>query len=372
MSLVLTHAARKPVIRVGRIAGQYAKPRSKPTEIRDGVELPSYLGDLVNRPEFTPEARRHDPEMLLAGYQHAMMTMNFIRALCAGGFSDLRRSEYFDLSMFERADLPLAMRDEHRQMSAKIADGLQFIRSFGDRAADELAKVDFFSSHEGLNLHYEAAQTRQVPRRDGWYCLTTHFPWIGERTRALDGAHIEFFRGIQNPIGVKIGPTATPAELLELARVLNPNDEPGKLVFIVRMGAGVVPQKLPPLLDAFKRSRRHVLWICDPMHGNGVVTRSGLKTRNFDAILQELEESFDAHEVAGTRIGGIHFELTGENVTECIGEGISEADLDTRYLTACDPRLNYHQAISMAFRIARRIDTSSVRRTSSVPPPPFE
>ncbi|MDB4945958.1 MAG: 2-keto-3-deoxy-D-arabino-heptulosonate-7-phosphate synthase [Labilithrix sp.] len=369
MSLVLTQAARKPIVRIGRFAGQYAKPRSQPTETRDGVELPSYVGDLVNCPEFTAAARRHDPQLLLAGYHHASMTLNFIRALSAGGFSDLRRAEYFDLSVFERADLPSSLREDYIRMSKQVAEGLHFMRSFGTSSLDDLAKVEFFASHEGLNLVYESAQTRQVPNRNGHYCLSTHLPWIGDRTRALDSAHMEFFRGIANPVGVKVGPKSSPQEVVDALRFLNPSDEPGKVALIVRMGASAVQSKLPPLLQAVARSRRKVLWICDPMHGNGTATRSGLKTRNFDDILKEIEETFLAHEQAGTYFGGVHFELTGEDVTECIGGGLSEADLDTRYLTACDPRLNYRQAMEMAFRIAKRIGTSSVRRASSLPPP---
>lgn len=369
MSLVLMHAARKPIVRVGRFAGQYAKPRSKPTEIRNGIELPSYVGDLVNRPEFTAEARRADPQLLVSGYFHAALTLNFVRALCDGGFSTLRRPEYFDLSMFERAELPSDLREDYKRLASRVTEGLNFMRTFGDGALDEMAKVKFFASHEGLNLVYESAQTRKVPRREGHYCLTTHMPWIGERTRDLRSAHIEFFRGIVNPVGVKIGPSATPEEVVELAKTLNPTDEPGKLVFIVRMGAGVVGTKLPPILEAIRRSRRRVLWISDPMHGNGFVTKTGIKTRDFDAILQEIEESFDVHEQCGSTFGGVHFELTGDDVTECIGAGTSESDLDTRYLTACDPRLNYRQAIQMAFSIAQRMGTSSVRRRSTMPPP---
>ncbi len=368
MSLVLMHAARKPIVRIGRFAGQYAKPRSKPTEIRGGVELPSYVGDLVNRPEFTPEARRHDPQLLISGYNHASLTLNFVRALCDGGFSTLRRPEYFDLAMFERADLPSELREDYMRMARTVAEGLSFLRTFGEGAMDEMAKVEFFASHEGLNLTYEAAQTRKVPRREGHYCLTTHMPWIGERTRDLQGAHIEFFRGIVNPIGVKLGPKADPQEIVELAQALNPSDEPGKLVFIVRMGAGVVGSKLPALVEAIRRARRRVLWISDPMHGNGFVTRTGIKTRNFDDIMKEIDESFDVHDACGSTFGGVHFELTGDDVTECIGAGTSEADLDTRYLTTCDPRLNYRQAVQMAFSIAQRIGTSSVRRQSTIPP----
>jgi 3-deoxy-7-phosphoheptulonate synthase len=255
-------------------------------------------------------------------------------------------------------------------MSREVASCLHFLRAIGGRDVNELARGEFFASHEGLNLAYESAQTRRVPRRDNWYCLTTHFPWIGARTRQTKGAHVEFFRGIANPIGVKIGPETTPQEVIGLLRILNPHDEPGKIVLIVRMGAGVVPQKLPPLIEAVQRARRTVLWVSDPMHGNGIVTKSGIKTRNFESILREISETFDVHEKCGSSLGGVHFELTGEDVTECIGAGVSEADLDTRYLTACDPRLNYSQAVEMAFSIARRLTRSSVRMESAKPPSP--
>jgi 3-deoxy-7-phosphoheptulonate synthase len=355
MSLVLIHGAHKPVIRVGRLAGQYAKPRSKPTEKRDGLELPSYFGDLVNRPDFTPEARRADPMLLLSAYEHAAMTLNFIRSLSAGGFADLHHPEYWDLSFFQRAELSDDLRAQYMQMSSTIAEALRFMEALGEDTVDAMTRVDFFTSHEGLNLHYEAAQTRSVPRRLGHYDLTTHMPWIGERTRALDGAHVEFFRGIRNTLGVKIGPAASPEEVVELVRALDPHREPGKMVLITRMGADKVETKLPPIVTAVQNAGQRVLWVSDPMHGNMIQTQSGLKTRDFDAILREIEASFDVHDACGSRLGGIHFELTGDDVTECIGGGITEADLDRSYLTACDPRLNYRQALEMAFRIARKM-----------------
>jgi 3-deoxy-7-phosphoheptulonate synthase len=370
MSLVLTHAARKPVIRLGRLAGQYAKPRSKPTEVKNGVELPSYLGDLVNRPEFTAAARRHDPALLVEGYKLSGMTLNFIRSLCAAGFSDLRKPGYFDLNgVFDNEEAPTGVRDEYARMKRQVSEGLHFLRAMGEQDTHDLTRVEFFTSHEALNLHYEAAQTRTVPNREGWYCLTAHLPWIGERTRLATGAHVEFLRGVTNPIGVKIGPDANPSDVVSLLRILNPDDEPGKMVLIIRMGVGKVPKKLPPIIEAVTRARRKVLWVTDPMHGNSLVTKSGIKTRNFSDILQEVEETFDTHEACGSLLGGIHFELTGEDVTECIGAGLTEADLDLRYLTACDPRLNYRQAMEMTFAIARRIATSTVRRASSRPPP---
>ena len=369
MSLVLIHAGKKPVIRVGRFAGQYAKPRSKPTETRGGVELPSYFGDLVNRPEFTPEARRADPQLLVAGYLHASLTINFIRSLSAAGFADLHHPEYWDLSFFKRVDLHPEVREEYERTTSELSQALRFMEALGERAVDDLTRVDFFTSHEGLNLHYESAQTRTVPRRAGHYDLTGHLPWIGERTRALDGAHVEFFRGIRNPVGVKVGPNAPPEEIVRLIERLNPADEAGKIVLITRMGAGAVERALPPLVEAVRRSGRRVLWVSDPMHGNGITTASGLKTRDFDQILREVECSFDVHAGLGTILGGVHFELTGEDVTECIGGGISEEDLDRKYLSLCDPRLNFAQALEMAFLVARRMG-GRIGRAPSVPPAP--
>jgi 3-deoxy-7-phosphoheptulonate synthase len=355
MSLVLVHGGKRPVIRVGRFAGQYAKPRSSATEVRDGVALPSYFGDLVNRQDFTLEARTPDPELLVQAYMHAALTMNFVRSLAAGGFADLHHPEFWDLAHLDRADLSTELRQEYLNMVRQLAEALRFMEALGESTVDDLTRVEFFASHEGLSLHYEAAQTKTVPRRAGFYDLTTHLPWIGERTRDLDGAHIEFFRGIRNPVGVKVGPKATADELLGLIDRLNPNNEPGKLVLITRCGAGKVAAALPGLVQAVKREGRAVLWVCDPMHGNGRVTATGIKTRDFEDILREVEISFDVHQAAGTHLGGLHFELTGDDVTECIGGGLTEADLETNYASACDPRLNYRQAIEMAFRLAKRM-----------------
>ena len=366
MSLVLVQGSKLPVVRVGRFAGQYAKPRSRPTEVRGDVELPSYFGDLVNRAPFTADARRPDPDLLIAGYQHAAMTLNFVRSLTDRGFSDLHHPENWDLSFFERADLPTELREEYQRSSAQLAEALRFMEALGERAIDDLTRVEFFTCHEGLNLHYESAQTRTVPRRPGYYDLTTHLPWIGERTRAITGAHVAFFRGIRNPVGVKLGPSVSAAEALELALALNPDDEPGKLVLISRMGAEQVARTLPPVVAALKG--RRVLWVCDPMHGNTTVTSSGIKTRDFDAILAEVEQTFEVHDALGTCLGGVHFELTGDDVTECIGGGVTSADLDRNYASACDPRLNYRQALEMAFRLAARMRKA---RSSSRPPRPL-
>jgi 3-deoxy-7-phosphoheptulonate synthase len=352
MSLVLLRGLHRPVIRVGRFAGQYAKPRSQPTETQNGVELPSYFGDLVNRPEFTPRARRPDPERMLMCYHHAALTLNFIRSVSSGTFADLRRPEYYDLAFSRGAELPATLRGDYAKMCREITDGLQLLHAFGDRTSDELMKVKFFTSHEGLNLHYEAAQTQKPPRRDRYYCLTTHMPWIGERTRGIEGAHVEFFRGIANPIGVKLGPTATSDQVIDLCRTLNPDNEPGKLVLITRMGTKNVKTRLAALVSAVRSTGARVLWVCDPMHGNGSVTNSGVKTRNFDDMLAELSETMEVHAHFRTSLGGAHFELTGEDVTECIGGGLTEKDLSTQYATLCDPRLNYRQALQMAFALA--------------------
>lgn len=351
MSLVLIHASKKPVVRVGRLAGQYAKPRSSPTEVRNGVVLPSYYGDIVNRPSFTPESRRFDPNAMLDAYGHAAMTLNFVRSLAVGGFADMHHPEYWDLGFMTRAELPDDLRAEYKQTTSQLAEALRFMEVIGEKGVEELTRVTFYTSHEGLNLHYESAQTRRVPRRDGHYLLTTHMPWIGERTRALDGAHVEFFRGVENVVGVKLGPKVDPEDAVKLFEALNPTNERGKLIAITRMGAANVASALPRLVEAVRRAGQRVLWVCDPMHGNGITTASGLKTRSFDDILAEIERTFAVHAQLGTTLGGVHFELTGEDVTECIGGGLSEADLDKKYLSVCDPRLNYRQALEMALRL---------------------
>jgi 3-deoxy-7-phosphoheptulonate synthase len=355
MSLVLVQGGQKPVIRVGRFAGQYAKPRSSATETRGGVTLPSYFGDLVNRADFDAESRRPDPSLLLAGYHHAALTLNFIRSLSEGGFADLHHPEYWDLSFLQRADLAPHLRQEYQRMTREVGRAVRFMEALGEGSLGELSRVTFFTSHEGLNLDYESAQTRTVPPLPGWYDLTAHLPWIGERTRQIDGAHVELFRGVRNPVGVKLGPTASSDEVVRLVETLNPEDEPGKVVLITRMGASRVGECLPPLVESMRRAGRTALWVSDPMHGNTRVTASGLKTRDFDEILREVEISFDVHAACGSHLGGVHFELTGEDVTECIGAGVRESDLDLRYATLCDPRLNHGQALEMAFRIAARM-----------------
>ncbi|MEO8777906.1 MAG: 3-deoxy-7-phosphoheptulonate synthase class II [Rhodanobacter sp.] len=351
MSLVLVHGLKRPVLRVGRFAGQYAKPRSTVTETRDGCTLPSFRGDVVNGSEFTAAARRPDPQRLIQAHAHSALTMNFVRALIDGGFADLRHPEYWDLAWVEHS--PLA--GEYRQMVAAIGDSLQFMETLAGPIAG-FSKVDFFTSHEALLLHYEQALTRQVPRNPGWFNLSTHFPWIGMRTAALEGAHVEYFRGIRNPIAVKVGPSVTPDQLLPLIDVLNPQDEPGRLTLIHRMGNARIASALPSLLAAVKREGRRVLWVADPMHGNTESTSNGHKTRRFDNIRGELDQAFDIHAAAGTLLGGVHLELTGEDVTECMGgaRDLSESDLDRAYKSMVDPRLNYEQSLELAMLIVRK------------------
>lgn len=352
MSLVLVHGMRLPVVRVGRFAGQYAKPRSAGTETRDGVTLPCYRGDIVNGPEFTPAARTPDPRRMIKAHARSAMTMNFVRSLIDGGFADLHHPEYWDLGWVGHS--PLA--DEYHRMVAGIGDAVRFMETLSGAEVHNLNRVDFYTSHEALLLPYEEAHTRQVPRQWGWFNLGTHLPWIGMRTAALDGAHVEYFRGIRNPVAVKVGPSMDVDHVLRLVDVLNPDDEPGRLTLVHRMGAGEVARKLPPLLDAVRRDGRRVLWICDPMHGNTESTANGYKTRRFSNIRSELEQSFDLHAAAGTRLGGVHLELTGEDVTECLGGAreLTEQDLGRAYRSMVDPRLNYEQALETAMLVVRK------------------
>ena len=351
MSLVLVQGARQRVIRVGRFVGQYAKPRSADTETRNGVTLPVYRGDLVNRMGFHPDERRPDPELLLRGYERAGLTINFIRALVDGGFADLHHPEYWELPFGSQT--PLA--DDYHRMVQSITESLSFTEALTGRSLPEMNRVDFFSSHEGLHLFYEEAVTRQVPRREGWYNLSTHFPWIGNRTRNLDGAHVEYFRGIRNPIGVKLGLPITPDEVVALCQTLNPANEPGRLTLITRFGESRVAQELPPIVQAVRQRGCNALWVCDPMHGNTETTGTGIKTRRFEKVLAELEATFEILAHCGAHLGGVHFELTGENVTECVGGacGLTEADLGRDYRSPVDPRLNYEQSLEMALRLAK-------------------
>ena len=437
MSLVLVHGMRKPVIRVGRFAGQYAKPRSNDVETRPGIAsnvqhgehgehgekrgktksnsvssvnsvvnslgenltLPSYRGDIVNRPAFTVADRTPDPLNMLRAYERSALTLNFIRALIDGGFADLHHPEYWDLGFVKHS--PRA--EEYQRIVESIGESLRFMETLAGQTVSEMTRVDFFTSHEALLLLYEQAQTRQVPRREGWYNLATHFPWIGMRTAAPDSAHVEYARGIRNPIAIKIGVppeavasdglSATQSRIARLIEILNPENEPGRLTIVHRFGAHQIAKCLPRLIEAVAQSPygKNVLFVCDPMHGNtqsvkvetskrpNVQTRSGaeliapgsaggtasssnphassppVKTRKFEHILAELEQAFEIHKKMGTYLGGVHFELTGDNVTECTGgaRGMSEADLTQAYKSHVDPRLNYEQSLELALLIAR-------------------
>ncbi|HEY1336409.1 MAG TPA: 3-deoxy-7-phosphoheptulonate synthase class II [Bryobacteraceae bacterium] len=353
MSLVLVVGAQRPVTRIGRFAGQYAKPRSANGETRDGVTLPSYRGDNVNRPEFTPEGRTPDPQLLLRGYERAALALNFIRALIKGGFADLHHPEYFDLDWVQHS----TRADDYHGLAETVRESLAFMENVLGVRAGETDRIDFFTSHEALHLGFESAQTRTVPRRPGWFNLTAHFPWIGLRTNDPEGAHVEYMRGIENPIGIKIGPHCTRDEVASWLDKLDPARTPGRLTFIHRFGAGRIADALPHLLEAARREGGHVVWICDPMHGNTQTTASGVKTRSFDDIQSEVEQAFDIHRAMGQALGGVHIELTGENVTECIGgaRGQTEEDLARAYESEVDPRLNYEQSLELAFLIARKM-----------------
>jgi len=351
MSLVLVHGLKLPVVRVGRFAGQYAKPRSADTETRDGVTLPSYRGDIVNAPEFNAAAREPDPRRLIEAHSKSALTMNFTRSLIDGGFADLHHPEYWDLGWVEHSPL----QDEYRRMVESIGDSVRFMETLAGPIGS-FGKVDFYTSHEALLLDYEQAQTRQVPRQWGWFNLSTHLPWIGMRTAALDGAHVEYCRGIRNPIGVKVGPGVKPDALLRVIDALNPDNEAGRVALIHRMGASKIDAELPQHLHAVKAEGKRVLWTCDPMHGNGETLGNGVKTRRFENIRGELDRAFDIHAACGTRLGGVHLELTGENVTECMGgaRDLTETDLARSYKSSVDPRLNYEQSLELAMLIVRK------------------
>ena len=348
MAVVLTYAAQMPVVKVGRMAGQFAKPRSKDTETRDGVELPAYRGDAVNDFAFTPQARRHDPQRLVTSYHAASATLNLIRAFTTGGYADLRQ-----VHEWNKGFTASAANARYDALAAEIDRALEFMKACG-ADFDALRTVEFFAAHEALLLEYERALTRIDSRTGLPYDVSGHFLWIGERTRQLDGAHVDFLSRVRNPIGVKIGPKATPAEVLALIDKLDPQREPGRLTLISRMGAGVIEQNLPPLLEAVKAAGESPLWICDPMHGNTITSDSGYKTRRFDDVLSEVRGFFDAHRQVGTIPAGLHMELTGENVTECLGGfgEISDSDLASHYESVCDPRLNHQQSLELAFLVA--------------------
>jgi len=352
MSLALVHGLQMPVVRIGRFAGQYAKPRSSDLETRNGVTLPSYRGDLVNAFEFDEKSRVPDPQRLLQAHAYSALTMNFVRSLVDGGFADVHHTEYWDLGWLDHS--PLA--DEFHKLTQSLGQSIRFMETITGRDVGSLRRVDFFTSHEALHLHYEQAQTRQVPRQTGWFNLGTHFPWIGMRTAALDGAHVEYFRGIRNPLGIKVGPGMDGDWLAGLLEKLNPGREPGRIVLIHRMGESKIEQHLPRLIQAVQDTGSPVLWISDPMHGNTESTEDGIKTRRFRKILREMELAFEIHRHNNSRLGGVHLELTGENVTECTGgaRDLSDEDLKRDYKSTVDPRLNYEQSLEMAMFIVRQ------------------
>jgi 3-deoxy-7-phosphoheptulonate synthase len=349
MAVVLTYAASVPVVKIGRMAGQFAKPRSRPTETRDGVELPAYRGEAVNGLDFTPENRRPDPARLLRAYHCAAATLNLCRAFTSGGYADLHEVHAWNQDFV--AESPAGQRYE--QLAGEIDRALSFMKACGVDT-EEIHGVELYSSHEGLLLEYERTLTRIDSRTGLPYDLSAHLVWIGERTRDLDGAHVEFFRHIRNPIAVKLGPTTSPDDAVSLIERLNPEEEPGRLTFITRLGAGKVREALPRLVERITRLGSQVTWICDPMHGNTFEAPSGHKTRRFDHVLDEVAGFFEVHRALGTHPGGIHVEFTADDVTECIGGGheIAEADLLQRYETACDPRLNRRQSLDLAFIVA--------------------
>ncbi|MBC8166000.1 MAG: 3-deoxy-7-phosphoheptulonate synthase [Bryobacteraceae bacterium] len=351
MSLVLVHGIEKPVIRLGRFAGQYAKPRSTDTETRDGVTLPCYRGDVINRSPFNAEARRPDPWLMLRGYERAAMTLNYIRALARGSFADLHHPENWEVGFLAESELS----KQYGEILRNVSRALRFLENILGVHVDAMESVEFFTSHEALLLPYEQAQTREANGR--WYNLSTHLPWIGARTLQPAGAHVEYFRGIANPIGVKVSATLEPRILLQLLDTLDPEREPGRLTLIHRFGHDKIAGALPRLIRSLRETGRTVLWCCDPMHGNTRSTSSGIKTRFFSDILSELQQAFDIHGAEGSVLGGVHFEMSGENVTECIGgfAGVGEADLVRAYKSGVDPRLNYEQALEMAMLVAHRL-----------------
>jgi 3-deoxy-7-phosphoheptulonate synthase len=357
MSLALVHGLQMPVVRIGRFAGQYAKPRSADTETRDGVTLPSYRGDLVNAFEFTEQSRVPDPQRLLQAHAYSAMTMNFVRSLVDGGFADVHHTEYWELGWLEHS--PLA--EEFNKLTESLGQSLRFMETITGRDIGSLRRVDFFTSHEALHLPYEQAQTRQVPRQWGWFNLGTHFPWIGMRTADLKGAHVEYFRGIRNPLGIKVGPGMDKDWLAGLLETLNPRREAGRIVLIHRMGESKIEAHLPALIKAVEETGSPVLWISDPMHGNTESTSTGIKTRRFRKIMNEMELAFEIHRDNDSRLGGVHLELTGENVTECTGgaRDLSEEDLKRDYKSTVDPRLNYEQSLELAMLIVRKHNQGS-------------
>ncbi len=362
MAVVLTFGATVPVVKMGRMAGQYAKPRSAETETVAGVTLPSYRGDIINGPGFTDADRIPDPARMETGYFQSAGTLNLLRAFAGGGYADLHEVHRWNLSFAARS--PLASR--YGELAGRIDETLRFMAACGVSSVTtpQIRETDFYTSHEALLLPYEQALTRVDSTSGDWYACSAHFLWIGDRTRQPDGAHVEFLRGVENPIGIKVGPSTTASDLLRLIETLNPADEPGRITLISRMGAEKVGQSLPPLLRAVQAEGRRVLWLCDPMHGNTVSTATSVKTRFFESILKEVRGFFDVHAAEGSWAGGVHVEMTGQDVTECLGGAhhLTEADLGERYETFCDPRLNAEQSLELAFQVAEELKSRRLPR----------
>ncbi len=355
MAVVLSYAATVPVVKLARMAGQFAKPRTRPTETIDGVTLPSYRGDIVNGIAFDPIARVPDPTRMLRAYNQSAITLNLLRAFTQGGFADLARVQQWNQAFVAAS----SQGERYGEISRRIEESLAFMAACGLTSASvpQLRATDIYTSHDAMLLNYEEPLARQDSLTGDWYACSAHLPWIGERTRQVDGAHVEFLRGVANPLGLKCGPTMTPDELLRLIDVLNPNNEPGRLMLITRVGAGRVEARLPLLIRAVQREGRSVVWSCDPMHGNTETTASGHKTRPFERIIAELRDCFAVHRAEGGRLGGMHVEMTGKDVTECTGgaQRIDESSLADRYHTHCDPRLNGSQALELAFLVAEEL-----------------
>ena len=367
MAVVLTFGASVPVVKLGRMGGQFAKPRSADTETIGGETLPSYRGDIINGPEFTAEARIPDPARMETGYFQSAGTLNLLRAFASGGYADLHEVHRWNLGFVARSPLV----ERYQDLVERIDETLSFMQACGINATTtpQIRETDFYTSHEALLLPYEQALTRVDSTSGDWYACSAHFLWIGDRTRQPDGAHVEFLRGVKNPIGMKVGPTTDVEELLRNIATLNPQNEPGRLTLIARMGADKVERLLPPLLRAIKREGHHVVWLCDPMHGNTISTAARVKTRSFDAILSEVRRFFDAHAAEGTWAGGVHVEMTGQDVTECVGGArrLSEADLSARYETFCDPRLNAEQALELSFLVAEELKARRLLPATQTP-----
>lgn len=354
MAMVLTFGAKVPVVKVGRMAGQFAKPRSAPTETVDGVELPSYRGDIINELDFTSDSRIPDPQKMLQAYTQSAATLNLLRAFSTGGYADMHQVHAWTLGFTEGEKA-----QRYSEMASRISDALDFIAAAGIENEHTIQTVDFFTSHEGLLLEYEEALTRLDSTSGKWLAGSGHMLWIGDRTRQPDGAHVEFLKGVQNPIGLKCGPTTTAEDLKVLMEKLNPENEAGRLTLIARFGAGSVGDHLPRLIKAVKEEGANVVWSCDPMHGNTIKSATGYKTRPFDSVLREVQEFFAIHKAENTIPGGVHFEMTGQDVTECTGglREVTEEDLSDRYHTACDPRLNASQSLELAFLVAEELST---------------